>query len=141
MHVTTKVTVTQERKSFVGKKVFFLVIGKHICFLCFMWPLGLWFGYGGKWVERKRKKKKKRKEQTKWYPPFFPPKCLQFGMDASHGPKNMGKKKAIKHESRKARLAQKQPPPSSNFFSSLWVFGWKQLGSAGICGRDKLCSS
>jgi hypothetical protein len=120
MHITIKVTVTQAGKV-CGKKSFFFVIENTsaFCVLCSLLAYGLGMEEN-EWKENE--KRKKRKEQTKWYPPFFPPKCLQFGMDASHGPKQWERKKAMKHESRKARLAQEQPPSSSNFFSSLWVF-------------------
>jgi hypothetical protein len=54
------------------------------------------------------KNEKKNEKTDKVVSPPFPPKCLQFGMDASRGPKNMGKKK-----SNRARVEESKTRPKA----------------------------
>jgi len=122
------------RKSF-EKKVLFLVIGRNTSAFCVYASL---LAYGRVWrkMSERKSEKRKTKRQNKVVSLSLP-KCLQFGMEASWAKKGM---KSNKHESREARLVPKATTIVKQLFFFSLGFRRKQLGSACVCGRDKLCS-
>ena len=140
MHVSIMVIVTQGRKIF-EKKILFLVIEKtHLLFVFMQASLALWLGMEENERRENSEEKEKRKTEQSGIPSLFPPKCLQFGMEASLvGPKKESKQQATSRE-------KQDSSPKANHHRQATFFllsGFSAKATLALhvfCGRDKLCS-